>query len=52
MTPAEVIAMRDKLTGWFKEVGWIGAELEMELADKMILEGWVVAPPKDEGGKE
>lgn len=48
MTPAEVIAMRDKLTEWFKEVGWIGAELEMELADKMIREGWVVAPPKNE----
>lgn len=49
MTPSEVIAMRDKLTEWFKEVGWIGAELEMELADKMIREGWVVAPPKSEG---
>lgn len=48
MTPAEVIAMRDKLSEYLAE--FFGTKREPELAEKLIKLGWVTAPPKNEGG--
>lgn len=53
MTPAEVIAMRDKLaTGLYEESGERTMKQflhGMRLADWLIGSGWVVTPPKNEG---
>lgn len=48
MTPAEVIAMRDKLhrdlPAWVK-----ASDPTKKVADQLIRTGWVTAPPKNEG---
>lgn len=50
MLPSEVIAMRDRLTSYCRR------ELDIEdytrariVAEALILSGWVVSPPKNEG---
>lgn len=51
MTPAEVIAMRDKLRDelLFKLRDDLTWDQCINLAESLIKSGWVVAPPKNEG---
>ena len=46
MTPAEVIAMRDRLSEWLMTEYKDNSDV---LAESLIKSGWVVAPPKNEG---
>lgn len=47
MTPAEVINMRDQLSAELDEEYGVK---DLRVADWLIGSGWVVAPPKNEGG--
>lgn len=51
MTPAEVIAMRDRLRDelLFKLRDDLTWDQCINLAESLIKSGWVVAPPKNEG---